>query len=501
MERMNSTTSGPFPASAGRRPAVAPRNAFPARNNTADGTSFGALDGGAIRNRYAAHDRPGTSPEFAPSAAGSLPRNLSRQNGYGEFGPDPSEFEPPPFGASNRAETFPRPDRGGAKLEAPTRTPSAPGFRTNRTRRPSDADILRPPTRGSPTQQRQAFGAREGSGAGRAVDLAREFGQGNPFHSPSESASSSLSGSSQSTRSTPPSSRTSPAKWQASKDTTKAAAGGGSRFDDLLSDLQMSMDEADQAKAPPPVPAPAQPTLARRDDRAAPPMGRGGSAFDRARPPPTGLASSPPSTNRGNKRYDPAVQSARGDCKACGQTIFGKSISSADGRLTGRYHKACFVCTQCRAPFSSSTFYVLNDAPYCELHYHELNGSLCTSCGIGIEGQYLEDESAMKHHPGCFRCGDCGKVLQDGYFEVNGLAFCEQDAWARVLQQQQQQQQQQSSLPMDTGRPPPQGQARLGLPTGPGSRMPPAGRGMGLPNGRLGPRPRLEKRMTRIGVM
>ncbi|KAK3328361.1 hypothetical protein B0T19DRAFT_188684 [Cercophora scortea] len=131
---------------------------------------------------------------------------------------------------------------------------------------------------------------------------------------------------------------------------------------------------------------------------------------------------------------EPAVPSTRGDCKACGSPITGKSISSADGRLTGRYHKACFVCSSCKEAFSSSTFYVIDDQPFCQRHYHELNRSLCGSCDNGIEGQYLEDESAKKHHVGCFRCGDCGMVLSNGYFEVNGKAYCEKDAWRRMQQ-------------------------------------------------------------------
>ena len=45
-------------------------------------------------------------------------------------------------------------------------------------------------------------------------------------------------------------------------------------------------------------------------------------------------------------------------CRGCGQAIVGKSVSSADGRLTGRYHKACFVCFTCRSPFETADFYV-----------------------------------------------------------------------------------------------------------------------------------------------
>jgi len=159
-------------------------------------------------------------------------------------------------------------------------------------------------------------------------------------------------------------------------------------------------------------------------------------------------------------------------------------------------------------PFSSSTFYVLDDRPYCEMDYHKLNGSLCGSCGLGIEGQYLEEESATKHHVGCFRCGDCGMALQNGYFEVAGKAYCEKDAWRRV--QQPWMANGGMGGPGGPGAPGGPSSARRGpsglnpgLPGGP--RM---GGSFGLPSGiRLGPglgpgpRPRMEKRMTRLGMM
>ncbi|KAK4225342.1 hypothetical protein QBC38DRAFT_368947 [Podospora fimiseda] len=233
-----------------------------------------------------------------------------------------------------------------------------------------------------------------------------------------------------------------------------------------------------------------------------------------SRDPRQGLRKSPPRNSPPRTARDPRdnmrpghersqsrpqnMPSSRGDCKACGLPITGKSISSADGRLTGRYHKSCFVCFTCKEPFTSATFYVLDDRPYCEQHYHKLNGSLCGSCGNGIEGQYLEDETSKKHHVGCFRCGDCGMALKDGYFEVNGRAFCEKDAWRRVQQ------------PWvgngNRGPPRPGGPGGgYGLPGGPRAGGPNGFPGQFGPHGgsRLGPgsKPRMEKRMTRLGML
>lgn len=101
---------------------------------------------------------------------------------------------------------------------------------------------------------------------------------------------------------------------------------------------------------------------------------------------------------------------SKGPCRGCGEQIIGKSISSADGRLTGRYHKQCFSCQTCREPFRSAEFYVMDNLPYCERHYHELNNSLCAVCDRGIEGPCLEAGRQERFHPACFTCYVCSTL-------------------------------------------------------------------------------------------
>lgn len=135
-------------------------------------------------------------------------------------------------------------------------------------------------------------------------------------------------------------------------------------------------------------------------------------------------------------RSDPPAMQRRptmkGNCRGCGEIITGKSIKAADGRLSGRYHKQCFVCQTCRFPFATASFYVIADQPYCEHDYHTLNDSLCHSCNRGIEGQYLETEARQKFHPKCLTCNTCRKVLSQDYFEVGDGVFCERHAFAQV---------------------------------------------------------------------
>lgn len=122
-------------------------------------------------------------------------------------------------------------------------------------------------------------------------------------------------------------------------------------------------------------------------------------------------------------------------CRGCQEPITGKSVKAADGRLTGRYHKQCFVCKTCNSPFATADFYVIDNDPYCERHYHQLNDSLCTSCDRGIEGQYLETQQRQKFHPHCFTCIDCNMVLSDDYFEINGRVYCERHAFTAIRAQ------------------------------------------------------------------
>lgn len=148
--------------------------------------------------------------------------------------------------------------------------------------------------------------------------------------------------------------------------------------------------------------------------------------------PPRIPKSQPPGAT---KRQPPGA--SKGRCRGCGEAILGKSVKDSSGRLSGRYHKECFVCRTCRAPFPSAEFYVFENSPYCHQHYHILNGSLCRTCNRGIEGQYLETDQRLKFHPRCFTCFTCRVVLRDDYYELGRRNFCERHAYAAMNQMSQ----------------------------------------------------------------
>ncbi|CDK24193.1 unnamed protein product [Kuraishia capsulata CBS 1993] len=128
------------------------------------------------------------------------------------------------------------------------------------------------------------------------------------------------------------------------------------------------------------------------------------------------------------KSQNPAGQ---GPCRKCGLEIEGntKSIWSKDSQLSGQWHRKCFGCQTCAKPFSKGTScYVFKDQPYCEHHFHEVNGSICNSCSTGIEGNCLETDNGLKFHPGCLVCSVCQTSIKEDYYLLDDRMICEQDA-------------------------------------------------------------------------
>jgi hypothetical protein len=209
----------------------------------------------------------------------------------------------------------------------------------------------------------------------------------------------------------------------------------------ILQPVPLKTNTSPRKPLSPPPAQPAQPPKSSNDfslPRAASPSPSSQLPRTRAQSPPF-----PPPPQPGTHRPMPHIRrpttpGVRPICRGCNKTIEGKSVKAADGRLTGRWHKQCFTCRTCEQPFATADFYVIDNQPYCEHHYHEGNGSLCAGCHHGIEGQYLETTSSAdtngglptdkKFHPRCFTCVDCKMVLADDYFEIKGRVYCERHA-------------------------------------------------------------------------
>lgn len=253
--------------------------------------------------------------------------------------------------------------------------------------------------------------------------------------------------------------------------------------------LKINTSPKKPVSPPPAKPAPPPKSPSDYDPhRAASPVPGSEVSLKRSPPPFPPPASHPP---RAPPVRRPTTPGIRPVCRGCNKTIEGKSVKAADGRLTGRWHKQCFTCRTCSQPFATADFYVIENHPYCEHHYHEANGSLCAGCNRGIEGQYLETTTSAgnkggpptdkKFHPHCFTCVDCRQVLAEDYFEIRGRVYCERHALAAMRSQ-----------PRMIGPP-----GRPGAPRGPG--LQPTSGGLAAPMDRRGLM--AERRTTRLMVM
>ncbi|KAM9760024.1 uncharacterized protein ACNS7B_006386 isoform 1-T1 [Menidia menidia] len=107
-------------------------------------------------------------------------------------------------------------------------------------------------------------------------------------------------------------------------------------------------------------------------------------------------------------------------CGGCSRAILENYISA----LNSLWHPECFVCRECFTPFINGSFFDHDGQPYCEAHYHERRGSLCSGCQKPITGRCIT-AMGKKFHPEHFVCAFCLKQLNKGTFkEQNDKPYC-----------------------------------------------------------------------------
>eukprot|EP01111_Echinosteliopsis_oligospora_P018409 TRINITY_DN842_c0_g1_i3.p1 TRINITY_DN842_c0_g1~~TRINITY_DN842_c0_g1_i3.p1 ORF type:complete len:500 (-),score=148.44 TRINITY_DN842_c0_g1_i3:181-1680(-) len=107
-------------------------------------------------------------------------------------------------------------------------------------------------------------------------------------------------------------------------------------------------------------------------------------------------------------------------CAGCQQPIRGECVNA----LGQQWHPEHFVCQYCQKSFAGGTFYEHGGKPYCETHYHQQTGSLCSGCGKAITGRCV-NALDKKWHPEHFVCAFCMNPLAGGSFTENaGKAYC-----------------------------------------------------------------------------
>lgn len=113
-------------------------------------------------------------------------------------------------------------------------------------------------------------------------------------------------------------------------------------------------------------------------------------------------------------------------CRRCHKPIEKSAVSSSDGQLRGKWHRACFTCTRCDKPFAGNDFYVYDGRPWCQYHYAEEANTLCAApeCRQPIEGPCIlapatsSTSKEQRYHPGHLRCKVCGDENMFEYYEI-----------------------------------------------------------------------------------
>ncbi|NXS58192.1 LPXN protein, partial [Brachypteracias leptosomus] len=102
-------------------------------------------------------------------------------------------------------------------------------------------------------------------------------------------------------------------------------------------------------------------------------------------------------------------------CRGCDRPVTDDYLSA----LQGVWHPECFVCSECLNGFTGGSFFELEGQPYCELHFHQRQGSICHGCSRPVTGRCIT-AAGRKYHPEHFVCAYCLGQLQKGTFREHG---------------------------------------------------------------------------------
>ncbi|NXI24682.1 LPXN protein, partial [Sterrhoptilus dennistouni] len=102
-------------------------------------------------------------------------------------------------------------------------------------------------------------------------------------------------------------------------------------------------------------------------------------------------------------------------CQGCERPVLDNYLSA----LEAVWHTECFVCTECLSGFAGGSFFELEGRPYCELHFHQRQGTICHGCGRPVTGRCIT-AAGRRYHPEHFVCTYCLGRLHKGTVRENG---------------------------------------------------------------------------------
>eukprot|EP01090_Pellita_catalonica_P020790 TRINITY_DN7591_c0_g1_i1.p1 TRINITY_DN7591_c0_g1~~TRINITY_DN7591_c0_g1_i1.p1 ORF type:complete len:464 (+),score=40.99 TRINITY_DN7591_c0_g1_i1:48-1439(+) len=108
-------------------------------------------------------------------------------------------------------------------------------------------------------------------------------------------------------------------------------------------------------------------------------------------------------------------------CGHCNKAIQGSCIEA----MGKKWHPACFMCTQCMSPFGTGRFFESEGRPFCEQCFAGLFTSRCPGCNNAIIGECI-NACGKQWHPDHFVCTTCRKAFGNSpYYERGGMPYCE----------------------------------------------------------------------------
>merc|ERR1712106_1196636 len=123
-----------------------------------------------------------------------------------------------------------------------------------------------------------------------------------------------------------------------------------------------------------------------------------------------------------------------GNCERCGKVVEGKILKVSGGF----YHPDCFTCVVCKESLVGVSFSLGDDKQtYCSEDYRKKHAVMCSACSEPIVPKKGETSAARLRalgrdfHPECFKCEDCGLVLDSRKpgsecYPVNNKPLCAQ---------------------------------------------------------------------------
>ncbi|NWR11086.1 LPXN protein, partial [Paradoxornis webbianus] len=108
-------------------------------------------------------------------------------------------------------------------------------------------------------------------------------------------------------------------------------------------------------------------------------------------------------------------------CQGCERPVLDNYLSALDGV----WHTECFVCTECLSGFTGGSFFELEGRPYCELHFHQRQGTICHGCGRPVTGRCIT-AAGRRYHPEHFVCTYClGRLHKGTVRERDDKMYCQ----------------------------------------------------------------------------